>query len=62
MSRQIGKNLLNLTSYPYDYKHNIIQDGREFNTSTQGNPLFVIHTKYISGNDYCQIIYFLYIR
>jgi hypothetical protein len=30
-----------------------------FNTTTQSNPLFVIHTKYISGNYCCQII-FLY--
>jgi hypothetical protein len=59
MSRQIGKDFLNLTSYPYDYKNNVIQDGREFNTSMQGNPIFAIHTKYISGNDCCQIIFFI---
>jgi hypothetical protein len=56
----IGKDFLNLTSYPYDYKHNIIQDDGAFNTSTQSNQLFAIHTKYISGNDCCKIIYFLY--
>jgi hypothetical protein len=60
MSRQISKDFLNLTSYPYDLKHNVIRDDRAFNTSKQGNPLFAIHTKYISDNDCCKIIYILY--
>jgi hypothetical protein len=27
--------------------------------TTQSNPLFTIHTKYILGNDCCQIIFFI---
>jgi hypothetical protein len=59
MNQQIGKDFLNLTSYPYDWKHNIIQDGRTFNTPTKSNSLFAIHTKYISDNDCCQKIFFI---
>jgi hypothetical protein len=59
MSRQIGKYFSNFTSHPYDYKHNVIQNGKAFNTSTQSDTLFAIHTKYISGNDFCQIIFFI---
>jgi hypothetical protein len=49
MSRQIDKDFLNLISYPYDYKYNIIHDSRALNTFTQSNSLFRIHTKYILG-------------